>query len=227
MERYIGLDVHAESCTLCVLNETGKRIGREVVETNGQALVAYLEPLPGNLHLAIEESEWSQWLYEILSPHVVEMVCLQGQWQPGLKSDVIDAQGLAERLRTGRVGHPVYKAPRDFAKLRELARVYGMLTRDVVRTKNQLKGLFRGRGIQCRGQRIYKPGTRRQRARELPDASRPAVELLGSHLDGLLTLKAEAGSAMVAEAHRHRIARICTRHFPTGTARRNKKFPRR
>lgn len=57
MERYIGLDVHAESCTLCVLNETGKQIGREVVETNGEALVAYLKPLAGNLHLAIEESE--------------------------------------------------------------------------------------------------------------------------------------------------------------------------
>ncbi len=208
MERYIGLDVHAESCTFCVLNGAGKRIGREVIETNGQALVAYLENLPGNLHLAIEEGEWSQWLYEILSPHVAEMVCLQGEWQPGLKSDSIDAHGLAERLRTGRIGHPIYKAPRNFAKLRELARVYGMLTRDVVRTKNQLKGLFRRRGVQCRGERIYKPETRRKRARELPVAIRPAVELLGTHLDGLVALKAEAGSVMVAEAHRYPIARI-------------------
>lgn len=136
------------------------------------------------------------------------MVCLQGEWRPGLKSDVIDAHGLAERLRIGRVGHPVYKAPRDFAKLRELARVYGMLTRDLVRTKNQMKGLFRRRGIQCRGVRIYNPKTRHQRAGELPVASQPAVELLGSHLDGLLALKAEAGSAMVAEARRYRIAGI-------------------
>ena len=31
MERYLGLDVHAESCTLSVLNESGKEIRRQVV----------------------------------------------------------------------------------------------------------------------------------------------------------------------------------------------------
>ena len=37
MERYLGLDVHAGSCTLAVLSQSGKRLSDLVVETNGQA----------------------------------------------------------------------------------------------------------------------------------------------------------------------------------------------
>jgi hypothetical protein len=80
MERYLGGDVHAASCTFSVLNESGKPLRRDVVETNGQALVRYVKQQPGNLHLCIEEGEWSQWLYEILSPHVAEL----GEWGPAL-----------------------------------------------------------------------------------------------------------------------------------------------
>jgi hypothetical protein len=47
MERYLGLDVHAESCTFSVLSESGKEIRRDVVETNGKALVGFLKQLPG------------------------------------------------------------------------------------------------------------------------------------------------------------------------------------
>jgi hypothetical protein len=42
MKRYIGLDVHAASTTFAVTNETGRRLGSHVVETNGHALVEQL-----------------------------------------------------------------------------------------------------------------------------------------------------------------------------------------
>jgi transposase len=38
MERYIGLDAHATSCTFAVLSERGRRLDSAVVETNGRAL---------------------------------------------------------------------------------------------------------------------------------------------------------------------------------------------
>jgi hypothetical protein len=38
MERYIGMDAHAASCTLVVISRTGKRLKDFPVETNGQAL---------------------------------------------------------------------------------------------------------------------------------------------------------------------------------------------
>jgi hypothetical protein len=39
MERYIGLDAHAPSCTIAVVSQAGKRLKDFPVETNGQALV--------------------------------------------------------------------------------------------------------------------------------------------------------------------------------------------
>ena len=38
MERYIGMDVHAASCTLAVISEKGRRLKDFPVETNGQGL---------------------------------------------------------------------------------------------------------------------------------------------------------------------------------------------
>jgi transposase len=208
MERYLGADVHAASVTFCVLNESGKQLRRDVVETNGKALVGYLQQIPGHLHLCIEEGEWSQWLYEILSSQVAEMVVYRGQWQPGPKSDAIDAHGLAEKLRTGRVGRAVYKDAKWFTALRERARAYGMVTRDVARVKNRIKSFYRSRGVPCAGESVYKPTERAKRAHRLPPATRQAVELLGRELDALVALKAEAEGAMLRESHRHRISRI-------------------
>ncbi len=38
MERYIGMDAHAVSCTLAVVSEKGRKLKDFPVETNGQAL---------------------------------------------------------------------------------------------------------------------------------------------------------------------------------------------
>ena len=74
MERYIGLDAHGQSCTFAVMGPSGRRIRHDVVETNGAALVWYVKALPGRKHLCREEGTHSAWLYEILSPHVEEIV---------------------------------------------------------------------------------------------------------------------------------------------------------
>ena len=38
MERYIGMDAHAASCTLAVISETGRKLKDFPVETNGQVV---------------------------------------------------------------------------------------------------------------------------------------------------------------------------------------------
>jgi len=208
MERYIGMDVHKASCSLCVLDATGRVVRQDVVETNGQALVGYLQHQPGQLHLCFEESEWAAWLWEILSPLVAELVVTLGEKRRGSKSDTLDAHALAERLRTGQVGPSIFKAPNRFARLRELACVYGLLTRDVVRTKNRLRSRFRRRGIECKRGELYRPEPRRKRLGLLPAAMRPVIELLGEELDHLEELKARAEQALVAESHRHKISGV-------------------
>ena len=130
MERYIGIDVHRDSSTICVLSAAGKRVRRDIVETNGLTLVSYIRKLSGTLHVCIEEGTWSEWLYEILSPHASELVVYQNVWTPGAKSDAIDAHGLAEKLRIGQAGPGVFKAAKRYRNLGEWARVYQALTQD-------------------------------------------------------------------------------------------------
>lgn len=42
MDRYIGLDAHASSCTVGVVSPSGKQLSPHVVETNGRALIEVL-----------------------------------------------------------------------------------------------------------------------------------------------------------------------------------------
>ena len=79
MERYIGMDVHAASCTLAVISEKGRNLKDFPVETNGQALVEAVRMIPGRKHLVFEEGLQSAWLYEILSPYVGEFVVYQNE----------------------------------------------------------------------------------------------------------------------------------------------------
>lgn len=208
MDRFVGVDVHASSSTFVVLDSSGKLLRRDIVETNGRILVGYVKQLRGNVHLCLEEGGWSQWLVEILSPHAVEVVVYQPEWKPGAKSDAIDAQELAERLRTCQVKRPVFKDVKRFTALRELARTYTMLTRDVVRTKNRLKSFYRDRGVPCRGTAVYSPGGRTKLRGRLPAATRQAVAFIGQELEHLEAVQAEAETVMVNESHRHKISRL-------------------
>jgi hypothetical protein len=73
MDRYVGLDPHATSCTLGVVGPSGKRLKSMVEETNGAALVEAVRGIPGRVHLCVEEGTQSAWLHELLSPHVEEL----------------------------------------------------------------------------------------------------------------------------------------------------------
>jgi hypothetical protein len=210
MQRYIGIDVHRDSSTICVLTASGKRSRRDVLETRAPELVEYFRQLPGTAHVCIEETEWSEWLVEILSPHVERIVSVPGERPRGSKNDDIDAFGLAERLRTGQLRKAVYKNPKSFARLRELARVYAKLVGDVVRTKNRLRSLFRRRGVACEAAAIYGPETRRECIERLPVAMRTAVELLGLELDCLEPLRLEAQARRVGQSLADRLGRGLT-----------------
>jgi hypothetical protein len=139
MERYIGLDVHAASCTLAVVSQVGRRLKDFPVETNGQALVEAVRMIPGQKHLVFEEGLQSAWLYETLRPHVSEIVVAGVARSRGNKSDKIDAYGLAEKLRAGTLDKQIFKAPRQFTRLRELPLVHVTLVRDVVRMQARIK----------------------------------------------------------------------------------------
>ncbi len=208
MERYIGLDAHRTSCTFAVIGPSGRKIRHDVVETNGAALVRYLKSLSGRKHLCLEEGTQSAWLYEILSPHVDEIVVTGISRSRGQKSDALDAFLRAEELRTNSIQTPVFKAPRQFSRLRELARVHSMLVRDLVRVQGRLKAMYRSRGVSTPGKSVYSPRERQRWLARLPAACRSATSRLHEQYDLQLELKKAAETDMLAEARKHPIAKI-------------------
>ncbi len=206
MDRYLGLDSHAASCTLAVIGPSGKRLKSMVVETNGAALVEAVRSIPGRRHLCLEEGELSAWLYELLAPHVAELVVTVPKARRGSKDDERDAWSRAEELRIGAIETRVYKAPAHLAALKNAARAYRMAVQDVTRVKNRLKSVLRSRGILA-DSGVYDPERRSRWLKELPMVHRRLADWLGEELDRLEPLRHKAEEWLLAEARTHPIIR--------------------
>ena len=110
--KYIGLDVHKEAIVIAVLNDAGKLVMESIIETKAATLVQFVQGLRGELHVTLEEGAWAAWLYDVLQPHVHELVVCNPRrnalFKEGSKSDKVDARKLAELLRAGML-RPVYQ----------------------------------------------------------------------------------------------------------------------
>ena len=102
----------------------------------------------------------------------------------------------------------MFKAPGRFALLRELARTCTMITRDVVRSQNRLKSVYRSRGVATAGTSIYGTAQRETWLAKLPAPARASAELLYVELDALRDLKRRSQQELVTESHRHPIRRV-------------------
>lgn len=207
MERYIGLDVHARSCTFGVISERGKRLKSGVVETNGRALIEFIKTIPGRTHLCLEEGTQSGWLYELLSPHVNELVVTHlEQESRGRKDDETDAFARAEQLRVGAVT-PVFKDGGRLGELRAHVDVQEHVTTDVVRAQNRLKALYRSRGVPTPGGGVYTRSQRAEYLSKLPKAYRSSALLLYAQFDALQEVKKAADKQLIEQSHKHAISR--------------------
>jgi transposase len=207
MEKYIGLDVHATSCTAAVLNAQGKRLGAHVIETNGAALVAFFKSQAGVVRACIEEGTQSGWLAEILSPHVEQLVVTHVSESRGQKNDERDAFALAEKLRTGAIETTVFKHVGAFAMLRQLVRAHALIVQDTVRVQNRIKALFRSRGVRVVGKNIYRAEKRAEYLRELPTSSHAAARLLFAQYDAISLVREQAHEELVTESRKHAITK--------------------
>ena len=110
MARHIGLDVHKTSTTMAVVGPSGKQLSSYVVQTNAKEIIDLLRTIPRSRHLCFEQGTQSAWLYEVLSPHVDELVvAAKSQYTSGAKHDQRDAFKLADELRTNSIKQRVYK----------------------------------------------------------------------------------------------------------------------
>jgi len=208
--KYVGLDVHQATTVSTVRTETGRVIQRGVLATEACALVGYLSQMRGTVHVTFEEGTQAQWLHDLLSPVVDRVVVCNRRGEPrlGNKSDHADADRLSELLRLGGLRAVDHGMGRQ-ATLKELTRAYRDVVRDMTRTKQRIKALYRARGIQTPGQRVYSEPGRAEWLDRLQDpGARIRATTLYAQLDQLDELKPRVKTAMVVEARRDRSWRV-------------------
>jgi transposase len=158
--------------------------------------------------VCLEEGTQSAWLYEILGPHVKDLAVVNVGESRGPKSDERDAFGLAEKLRQGKLERRVFKELGPYRKLRELARVYAMVVRDVVRVQNRIKSFMRSRGVEVAGKAVYGSEGREEYVEKLPAGTREAVTTLYALYDVDKEVRKRAEKELVQEAGNHRMAEV-------------------
>jgi transposase len=208
MERYIGLDVHAESTTLVVLSETGRKLRQEIVETNGAALKQALRAIPGPKRLCLEEGAQSAWLYELLQGEAEDVVVTMPAKRAGPKDEARDAAALAEGLRSGTHLRRVYKRVGPYSELRAAVRSYEMLRSDVRRTKTRLKALFLSRGLQPPGGEAFHEQRHEAWVVRLPREQRRSADVLLAELRTLEEPWGHAEARLLEAAKQHRIVKL-------------------
>src|ERR1700674_4709953 len=171
--KYIGMDVHKETVSIAVLNSSGKLVMESILETKANTIIQFVQGLRGHLRVTLEEGTWAAWLYDLLRPHVTEVVVCDPRknalLKVGNKSDRIDARKLAELLYLNRL-KSVYHEDTGIRTVKELARSYMTITRDLTRVMVRLKALYRSWAIPCAGQQVYAPRRRAEWLEKIAEA---------------------------------------------------------
>jgi len=158
--KYIGLDVHQATISVAVRDSAGELVIEAILETKAETILQFLRGLRGSLHVTFEEGTWAAWLHDLLQPHVTQvLVCdprKNALLKAGNKNDRIDARKLSDLLYLNKLS-AVYHGEQGIRTLKELARSYITITRDLTRVMSRLKAIYRSWAIPCAGQQVYAP----------------------------------------------------------------------
>src|ERR1700726_538093 len=205
--KYIGMDVHKESISIAVRNGAGKIVMECVIETKVSMILQFINGLRGDLHLTFEEGTSAAWLYDLLKPHVTELVVCDprknASMREGNQSDKIDARRLAELLRLNHLS-PVYHGEHGLRSLKELVRSYLTITKDLGRVMSRVKAIYRSWGIPCTGKQVYAPRHRAEWLGKISELGvRRRAEFYYQQLDALRALRQQVRRDLLAESKKH------------------------
>ncbi len=206
--KYVGMDVHKQTTSISVVNAEGKFVMESVIETKASTVLQFIQGLRGDVHVTFEEGTWAAWLYDLLKPHVTEVVVCNPRknalLKDGSKSDRIDARKLAELLRGNHL-KAVYHGERAIRTLKELARSYLTITQDLTRVRNRLKALYRSWGIPAAGTQVYAMRHRSEWLAKINEAGvRRRAEHYYQQLDALRPLRTEVRRDLLTEGQKQK-----------------------
>jgi transposase len=208
VEVYAGLDVSDKSTQVCVVDGSGAVVWAGACATDPEVLAKTLmRHARGLVRVVLETGPLSAFLYHGLVERDVPTICVCARHAKGVlkarvnKSDVHDAEGLAQMSRTG-----WFKAIRIKAETTHIDRARLKIRDQLITSRqamaNQLRGLLKLFGLRL-GQ-VTTPAKRSERLKALfqlrPDlepALRPLIESLQA-LEGQIRCSSKALAASAA-----------------------------
>jgi transposase len=144
---YVGLDVHSRQSSLCILNSAGGTVNQIQLKGPRAAVVDRLRQLNEPFSICYEASCGYGHLYEALRPlahhvAVAHPAKLRLIYRSKQKNDRVDAQKLAKLLLLDMVP-PVHVPNIDVRAWRSLIILRQRVMAQVVRAKNQIRGVLR------------------------------------------------------------------------------------
>jgi len=153
MKRYCGIDLGKRKCALCVMDSAGRVLGRAMLESAIGPILEFLgrHGGPGEIECAFESCSTWYWLGDGLMAagyraHMAHTLALSMITRAKVKTDVRDAQRLAELLRTGQLPE-AYMVPREQRLVRDLVRQRQSLVRKRAEEFISLKMLATRHGL--------------------------------------------------------------------------------
>ena len=189
MKHYAGLDLSMETTQVCIVDEKGRKLVSEKVESTPEALAAMLERYRPIERAVIETGRMSPAICLGLRDLGVSVVCIDARQahqslkaMKANKTDPHDAAGLAQLARTGFYKEVHVKSPAAHG-VRSVITARSHLVEARVRLDNMIRGLCATFG--------YRPGAGQGKAfleRIMQAAHIPG---LGDAIASLLSVRAE------------------------------------
>ena len=186
---YIGLDVHARTFAMAVMNGRGEIMFEQQWATSCESLIEAVGAIGGRKRVVLEESTLASWVYRQLKPYADEVVVAE-PWHNRLigKDEKLDdreaARKLARLLRSGDIQPVHHTDTLERQVFKELVLLYHDAVKESTRCKSRLKSKFGQHGVRCLSGELYR-ADRRERWREqlASPGTRCQVDLLWACLD--------------------------------------------
>jgi transposase len=153
MTRFVGLDVSQKMTSICIVDETGRRLWRGQCATAPDQIERTVKVHAGeDARIGVETGPMTPWLVHELRTRRLEVVCLDARHASAAlkmqmnKTDQNDAEGLAQIIRTGWY-RPVHVKSVDAHRARALLGARAQLVGMTTRLSNHIRGLLKTFGL--------------------------------------------------------------------------------
>ena len=153
MDNYVGLDVSLKLTSICVVNHSGSIVREGVVESEPEAIAAFVRlHAPNLVRIGIETGPTTTWLWTELKRLGLPVICIDARHANAVlrmqvnKNDRNDAAGIARIMQSG-----WYKEVRvkdlDSHAVKALLASRALLVKIKRDLENQVRGLLKNLGL--------------------------------------------------------------------------------